>query len=73
MTISATNLITTIAGVNYKVSLYSIDDRRGVSVQVQRVRKDGSKVWAFLSARQRAAEMQAKRRFANEINAHIGA
>jgi cellulose biosynthesis protein BcsQ len=66
-----TNLRTTLNGKNYKVLLIDYDGRAIVWVKVERVQKDGTTVWAFLSHRQYKAEGQVKRRFAAEINAHL--
>lgn len=67
---TTTTLRTTLNGKNYSVYLGAIEARPIVHVRVERVLKDGSTVWAFLSHRQAKAESQVKRRFAAEINAH---
>ncbi len=59
----------TTAGIKYQVYAFYMDDRKIVWVRVERTKKDGSKVWAFLSARQRYAESKVRSHFAKEINA----
>lgn len=60
---------TIIGGVKYRVRAFYLNGRKVVWVRIERKQKDGTMVWAFLSHRQRAAEENAKRRFAAEINA----
>ncbi|UQS95267.1 tail assembly chaperone [Pseudanabaena phage Pam5] len=68
---SATDLITTINGKQYKVRLGHTEGRAFVSVRVRREMKDGTVVWAFLSHRQGKVESQARQRFADEIDRHL--
>ena len=65
-------LTTTMSGKTYNVHLVGKDRGQPVVwIRVERTLEDGSVVEAFLSARQHKAETAIRRRFANEIRAHL--
>ena len=62
---------TQIGGKTYKVILANIGGKPVVWVRVVREQKDGTKIDAFLSQRQQAAESRARQVFAKEIKQHM--